>query len=152
MPLLCPGGFDTCTTTLDARERLRKPYTDGTLVLYMDHVHVLITSIPDAYPGYFTQTLDNDIKIEATATRRAGLERFTFPTGTKPYFVVDLANDLPNSFAGGTLDIDPAKGRIMIGGHYGSRWCYLSALFLSSLIVISKFRTKPIQLSSFCLL
>lgn len=102
MPLLCPGGFDTCTTTLDARERLRKPYTD------------------DAYPGYFTQTLDNDIKIEATATRRAGLERFTFPTGTKPYFVVDLANDLPNSFAGGTLDIDPAKGRIMIGGHYGS--------------------------------
>ena len=29
MPLLCPDGFDTCTTTLDARQRLRKPNTDG---------------------------------------------------------------------------------------------------------------------------
>jgi hypothetical protein len=34
MPLLCPGGFNTCTTTLDARERLRKPNTDGTLASY----------------------------------------------------------------------------------------------------------------------
>ncbi|KAF9467382.1 glycoside hydrolase family 92 protein [Collybia nuda] len=102
MPLLCPGGFTTCTTTLDARERLRKRNTD------------------DASPGYFSQTLNNDIKIEATATRRAGLERFTFPTGSKPYFVLDLANDLPNSFAGGTLDIDPVKGRVKIGGRYGS--------------------------------
>lgn len=58
--------------------------------------------------------------MEATATRRAGLERFTFPAGSKPYFVVDLANDLPASFAGGTLDIDPVKGRIQIGGRYGS--------------------------------
>jgi putative alpha-1,2-mannosidase len=77
--------------------------------------------LSDASPGYFTQTLDNDIKIEATATRRAGLERFTFPTASTPYFVVDLANDLPSSFAGGTLDIDPIKGRITIGGNYGSR-------------------------------
>lgn len=29
MPLLCPNGFNTCTTTLEARERLRKPNTDG---------------------------------------------------------------------------------------------------------------------------
>ena len=29
MPLLCPGGFDTCTTRLVARERLRKNDTDG---------------------------------------------------------------------------------------------------------------------------
>ncbi|GLB37025.1 putative glycoside hydrolase family 92 protein [Lyophyllum shimeji] len=102
MPLLCPGGFNTCTTTLAARERLRKLNTD------------------DASPGYFAQTLDNNIKMEATPTRRAGLERFTFPPGSKPYFVLDLANDLPASFAGGTLDIDPVKGRITIGGRYGS--------------------------------
>ncbi|KAG1739257.1 glycoside hydrolase family 92 protein [Suillus lakei] len=102
MPLLCPSGFDTCTTTLGARERYRKNDSD------------------DAYPGYFSLTLDNDIKMEATSTRRAGLERFTFPGGSKPYFVLDLANDLPASFAGGTLDIDPAYGRITIGGHYGS--------------------------------
>ncbi|KAF8813953.1 glycoside hydrolase family 92 protein [Phlegmacium glaucopus] len=102
MPLLCPGGFDTCTTTLAARQRLRKPNSD------------------DASPGYFSLTLDNNIKMEATATRRAGLERFTFPSGSKPYFVLDLANDLPASFAGGELNIDPAKGRITIGGRWGS--------------------------------
>ena len=28
MPLLCPGGFDTCTTSLEARERFRKNNTD----------------------------------------------------------------------------------------------------------------------------
>ncbi|KIM83325.1 glycoside hydrolase family 92 protein [Piloderma croceum F 1598] len=102
MPLLCPDGFETCTTTLAARERYRMNDTD------------------DAYPGYFSQTLDNEIKIEATSTRRAGLERFTFPKGDKPYFVLDLANDLPASFAGGTMDIEPEKGRITLGGHWGS--------------------------------
>ncbi|OJA12651.1 hypothetical protein AZE42_08696 [Rhizopogon vesiculosus] len=102
MPLLCPGGFDTCTTTLAARETYRMNDTD------------------DAYPGYFSLTLDNGIKMEATSTRRAGLERFTFPQGWKPYFVIDLANDLPASFAGGTLNIDPANSRITIGGHWGS--------------------------------
>lgn len=75
----------------------------------------------DAYPGYFTLTLDNDIKMEVTATWRAGLERFTFPSGSKPYFVLDLANDLSENFAGGELDIDPLKGRITIGGLWGSR-------------------------------
>jgi putative alpha-1,2-mannosidase len=74
-----------------------------------------------ASPGYFAQTLDNNIKMEATPTRRAGLERFTFPAGSKPYFVLDLANDLPNSFAGGTLNIDPTKGQITISGRWGSR-------------------------------
>jgi hypothetical protein len=29
MPLLCPSGFDTCTTTLEARERYRKNDSDG---------------------------------------------------------------------------------------------------------------------------
>ncbi|EAU91164.2 glycosyl hydrolase [Coprinopsis cinerea okayama7 len=102
MPVLCPGGFETCTTSLNARQRLRKPFTD------------------DGAPGYFTLTLDNDIKMEATATRRAGLERFTFPPNTKPYFVLDMANDLPASFAGGELLIHPDEGRITIGGRYGS--------------------------------
>ena len=104
MPLLCPSGFNTCTTRLAARERYRKNYTD------------------DGAPGYFALTLDNDIKMEATATRRAGLERFTFPDGAKPYFVLDLANDLPGSFAGGQLNIDAGKGRVTIGGSYGSRY------------------------------
>lgn len=76
----------------------------------------------EASPGYFSLILDNDIQMEATSTRRAGLERFTFPNNSKPYFVLDLANDLPESFAGGSMDIDPELGRITIGGHWGSRW------------------------------
>ncbi|RDX47875.1 glycoside hydrolase family 92 protein [Lentinus brumalis] len=103
MPMFCPGGFNTCNVTLASRERFRKNNTD------------------DASPGYFSQTLDNGIKIEATSTRRAGLERFTFPKkGGKPYFVLDLANDLPASFMGGRMDIDPEKGRITLGGRWGS--------------------------------
>ena len=59
--------------------------------------------------------------MEATSTRRAGLERFTFPKKTKPYFVLDLANDLPGSFAGGSMNIDPQKGRITLSGLWSSR-------------------------------
>ncbi|KZV95053.1 glycoside hydrolase family 92 protein [Exidia glandulosa HHB12029] len=99
MPQFCPGGFNTCKTILSQRQRLRKNNTDF------------------ASPGYFAQTLDNDIKIEATATRRAALERFTFPEGT-PFFSVDLGNDSPLSFGGGSLDFDPAAGRIKIGGRW----------------------------------
>ncbi|KAI9062844.1 glycoside hydrolase family 92 protein [Trametes sanguinea] len=102
MPMVCPHGFNSCPLTLASRERFRKNNTD------------------DASPGYFSQTLDNGIKMEATSTRRAGLERFTFPKGSKPYFVLDLANDLPASFAGGQLDIDPEQGRITMGGLWGS--------------------------------
>ncbi|KAK7040792.1 hypothetical protein VNI00_009698 [Paramarasmius palmivorus] len=103
MPLTCDGGFDNCTTLLNDRLRLRKLNTD------------------DAYPGYFAQTMDNDIKMEATSTRRAGIERFTFPgNGSKPYFVIDMTNDLPNSFKAGNLSIDAQKGRITVGGLFQS--------------------------------
>ncbi|KAF7294030.1 Glycoside hydrolase family 92 protein [Mycena kentingensis (nom. inval.)] len=77
MPLLCPNGFDTCTTRLADRQRLRKLHTDV------------------ASPGYFAQTLDNNILMEATATRRAGLERFTFGPGRfnyKAFACYDLLN------------------------------------------------------------
>lgn len=59
--------------------------------------------------------------MEATSTRRAGLERFTFPEGRTPFFTLDLANDLPSSFKGGNLTINPEAGRITIGGFWGSR-------------------------------
>ncbi|KAI0276555.1 glycosyl hydrolase family 92-domain-containing protein [Russula aff. rugulosa BPL654] len=59
--------------------------------------------------------------MEATSTRRAGLEWFTFPEGTQtPFFTLDLANDLPRSFKGGNMTIDPVAGRITIGGFWGS--------------------------------
>jgi hypothetical protein len=33
MPLICPGGFDTCTPNLAGRERLRMNDTDGNRLL-----------------------------------------------------------------------------------------------------------------------
>src|SRR6266852_7124235 len=76
----------------------------------------------DASPGYFSLTLNNSIRMEATSTRRAGLERFTFPKGNTPFFTLDLSNDLPHSFKGGNMTIDPKAGRITIGGFWGSRY------------------------------
>ena len=123
MPLLCPGGFNTCTTTLAARQRFRHPDSDGMSSTQCTYANICQHHCAtDASPGYFSLTLNNSIKMEATATRRAGLERFTFPSGSKPYFALDLANDLPSSFAGGELTIDPVKGRITIGGRWGSRF------------------------------
>jgi hypothetical protein len=93
-------------------------YTTATTWLFLN----LPSISSDATPGYFSLTLNNSIQMEATATRRAGLERFTFPANSQPYFVLDLANDLPASFNGGELTIDPTQGRIMIGGEWGSRY------------------------------
>lgn len=107
-------------------------------------ISCLIFLLSDAYPGYFTLTLDNDIKIEATATRRAGLERFTFPAASTPYFVLDLANDLPSSFAGGRLDIDPGNGRIMIAGSYGSRLAHMLLSFSLALNLFPKLWAIPV--------
>jgi len=76
----------------------------------------------DASPGYFSLTLNNSIRMEATSTRRAGLERFSFPKGNTPFFTLDLSNDLPHSFRGGNMTIDTKAGRITIGGYWGSRY------------------------------
>lgn len=37
MPLICPGGFDTCTPNLASRERLRMDNTDGNLSAVLLH-------------------------------------------------------------------------------------------------------------------
>lgn len=125
--MTCSGGFDTCNTILSRRQVLRKNFTDGE---YFSSPNYYGRSsggssklhLSDAYPGYFTQTLSNGIKLEATSTRRAGLERFTFPKGSgKPYLVLDLSNDLPFSFHGGNLTIDANAGRVMLGGLWQSR-------------------------------
>jgi putative alpha-1,2-mannosidase len=97
--------------------------TDGKAILVpqRDNHISYFTTHGDASPGYFSLTLNNSIRMEATSTRRAGLERFTFPQGNTPFFTLDLANDLPGSFKGGNLTIDPNAGRITIGGFWGSR-------------------------------
>lgn len=150
MPLICPGGFDTCNTTLLNRERFRLNNTDR-----MSHVLRRAASLLSlagavvASPGYFSQTMDNHITMEATSTRRAGLERFTFPegyAGSAPYFVLDLANDLPVSFAGGTLNIDAELGRITMGGQWGSRYASIYTVGLRA-HGRRQLRSRSLQLS-----
>lgn len=108
MPVVCPGNdFAACPTTIAARKRTRMPGRDF------------------ASPGRFSLTLNNSIEMEATATRRAGLVRYTFPAdtlagGLQPHIVQDWTNDLPGTFQGGTVDFDRAEGRIQINGSWRS--------------------------------
>ncbi|KAE8228990.1 hypothetical protein CF326_g6056, partial [Tilletia indica] len=109
MPLICQDGqFDKCTTTVDARKRMRANGKDA------------------AWPGYFSSTLNNSITMEATTTRRAGLQRYTFDKKTLdsakslPHLVFDWTQDNPSTWAGGTIDFDYTTGRIMMNGSWYS--------------------------------
>ncbi|KAJ7088618.1 glycosyl hydrolase family 92-domain-containing protein [Mycena epipterygia] len=88
--------FTSCPVDINARAALRAAGTDA------------------AAPGYFTTTFTNNIKLETTSTRRAGLIRFTFPTTGPNHVVIDLTNDLQRSFNGGSLSV--SDGRVKLGG------------------------------------
>ncbi|KAJ8487577.1 hypothetical protein ONZ45_g14281 [Pleurotus djamor] len=92
--------FNSCPVGLDARKALRAAGADA------------------ATPGYFSTRFVNNIKIEATSTRRAGLIRFTFPTTQVNHVVVDLTNDLQRSFEGGSLTISPDDQTVKLRGTF----------------------------------
>lgn len=65
--------------------------------------------------------------MEATTTRRAGLLRFTWPKSSldkqkakTPFVVFDWTNDLPGTFRGGEMSLDPQKGRMTMNGSWAS--------------------------------
>ncbi|KAK7436692.1 hypothetical protein VKT23_018947 [Stygiomarasmius scandens] len=92
--------FGSCPVGIGARAALRAADSDA------------------ATPGYFTTKFTNDIQIETTSTRRAGLIRFTFPeTSQSNHVVVDLAHDLGRSFSGGTISMN-SNGRVELSGIY----------------------------------
>ncbi|KAE8223856.1 hypothetical protein CF319_g3167 [Tilletia indica] len=109
MPIVCSdGNFDKCSTTVEARKRVRANGKDV------------------AYPGYFSSTLNNSIKMEATTTRRGGLQRYTFDqellesSNSLPHLVFDWTRDNPSTWAGGEIDFDYDKGRITMNGSWYS--------------------------------
>lgn len=109
LPILCPdNNIHLCPTRLDDRKRARKPGQDY------------------AEPGYFTLTLNNGIKLEATTTRRAGLLRYTYPQSVTengrlhPFVVQDWTNDLPGTFRGGEIYFDSERGRVQMNGSWAS--------------------------------
>lgn len=92
--------------------------TVSTILLTQTKIVLMTRIYSAASPGYFTTTFINDIKIEATSTRRSGLIRFTYPASSSNYVVVDLTHDLQRSFEGGSLDIDSSKGRVALSGTF----------------------------------
>ncbi|CEH15790.1 MYOSIN-BINDING PROTEIN-RELATED [Ceraceosorus bombacis] len=101
--------FATCPKTLDERMRKRVKGKDV------------------ARPGYFSSQLVDGVVIEVTSTRRAGLQRWTFPKDKvaqagykKPTIVYDWTNDLPGTFRGGQMDFNYEQGRVMMNGSWGS--------------------------------
>ncbi|QQQ75365.1 GH92 family glycosyl hydrolase [Saccharothrix sp. 6-C] len=59
-------------------------------------------------PGYYRVRLASGITVEATATTRAGVERFAFPPGVTPHVLVNVgqANDKEPVFASGVRVVD----------------------------------------------
>jgi putative alpha-1,2-mannosidase len=85
-------------------------YTNGTL---------------EGRPGYFTITLENQIKTEMTVSNHTALYRFTFPstpvtpnTTLSPLFLIELS-DLPQTRTDGTIKISGHTGRMTGGGRFG---------------------------------
>ena len=60
-----------------------------------------------ARPGYYSVLLpDYKLKVELTATARAGLHRYTFPATTEGHVIVDLQHGIGNSTTAAQLTIE----------------------------------------------
>ena len=46
-------------------------------------------STESAYPGYYTVTLDNDVKVELTATNNIAIEKFHYPENSEAVLTLD---------------------------------------------------------------
>jgi predicted alpha-1,2-mannosidase len=73
-----------------------------------------------ARPGYYAVTLDNGIKVELTATTRAGFGRFTFPAGKTATLAVNAASDVNHS-DDSQIEINPDTHEVTgwsVGGYF----------------------------------
>lgn len=127
------ASFVECLTTLRARSvsRALKEVPEGSSFA----IHGS-TVAPDDYgrPGYFSTNLSTGVRVELTATRRAALHRYTFPsrpasttapirpneTDWRPRILVDITNDGKFSGAYPYVDIIPESGRITGGARFSS--------------------------------
>jgi predicted alpha-1,2-mannosidase len=78
------GAFRVFPTPLAAVEEARKP---GRFVKF-SHAR------EHAIPGYYGVALDNGVKAEMAATTRTGIHRYTFPAGSTPVLLIDVASAL----------------------------------------------------------
>ncbi|KAI0634493.1 glycoside hydrolase family 92 protein [Trametes polyzona] len=110
-PFASCGGdnrFEICACDINSRKASRKTLADGS---------------PDdvAEPGYFATNLSTDIRIELTATRRAALHRYTFPSNsTIPRMVIDVTNDGQQSNSNPIVHITPETSRVTAGSTFAA--------------------------------
>ncbi|MBS1704834.1 MAG: GH92 family glycosyl hydrolase [Armatimonadetes bacterium] len=62
-----------------------------------------------ASPGFYSVKLANDIRVEVTATERAGYHRYSYPSGRYRYFVIDLRHGIQNSVRETSFKADDSK-------------------------------------------
>lgn len=85
-----------------------------------------------AHPGFYSVNLDNGVKVELTATKRAGIGRFTFSPEANATLLLrtgDSANSADDKRVGDTSSIelqgnDAAIGTVLSGGFCGSNSNY----------------------------
>ncbi|TFK55634.1 glycoside hydrolase family 92 protein [Heliocybe sulcata] len=114
--------FEYCKTSLESRKVLRNLLPDGT---------------PDDYaqPGYFSSNLSTGVRVELTASRRAALHRYTFPstfpsnvsanpntnansTYIHPRIVVDVTNDGSQTSTFPLMTINTTTKRVTGGAQF----------------------------------
>jgi len=125
----CHYGADFAFMPMPGQEPIVPPAAHNTFAVSFSHTNEI------AKPGYYGVTLDNDIKVELTATMRSGFGRFVYPDAKTATIMVNTANDAEGAEASG-INLNPAEHEISgwsVGGHFcgtqESRTIYFYAKF-----------------------
>ena len=74
-------------------------------------------------PGYYSVLLkDHGIRAELTATERAGLHRYTFPTSEEAWIILDLQHCYGGAKNVTAAELSAPSGDTIAGGHVTKAW------------------------------
>ena len=76
----------------------------------------------EAEPGYYSVQLENGIRVELTAARHAGVQRYTFPEGAQKYVLLDLGFAINWDAPVETSIHLQEKGKGATGYRYSTGW------------------------------
>ncbi|KAM3587203.1 hypothetical protein VKS41_002239 [Umbelopsis sp. WA50703] len=97
---------------------------------YTDYYSPRVNGSDTASPGYFSIKLDRygEALIEATATGKTSLYRITYPDDADPAVIMDVGNDLYQSFDQGNVKVSN-NSRITGSGKYLASFAPSNAFF-----------------------
>ncbi len=85
----------------------------------------------EASPGYYAvDLLDHQVKVELTATERAGFQRYTFPVDSVPKLILDLNHGIGWDEATETYFESPEDG-LILGHRFSTGWAKNQKLFFA---------------------